>query len=58
MWVYQKKLMYPCNVNSVNPGLAKLLLTAYGGADGELSASLRYMNQRYSMPFSQISRPC
>ena len=54
MWIYNKRLMYPVNVNSTNPTLAKMLMTAYGGADGELSAALRYMNQRYSMPIINI----
>jgi len=54
MWIYKKSLMYPVKVDSVNPTLAKMLLTAYGGADGELSAALRYMNQRYCMPIVNI----
>jgi len=50
MWIYEKKLQYPVRVNSTNPFLSKMLMSAYGGADGELSAALRYMNQRYTMP--------
>lgn len=50
MWVYQKKLEYPVRVSGPNPKLAKVIITQYGGPDGELSASLRYLNQRYSMP--------
>jgi spore coat protein JC len=50
MWVYEKKLEYPIKVTSTNPRLAKLIITQYGGPDGELSASLRYLTQRYSMP--------
>ena len=50
MWIYQKKLQYPVKVNGPNPFLAQMLNTAYGGADGELSAALRYLNQRYTMP--------
>ena len=53
MWIYQKKLQYPVKVNGSNPFLAQLLSTAYGGPDGELSAALRYMNQRYTMPTNQ-----
>jgi len=54
MWSYEKKLQYPVITNSTNPRLAKLLLTQYGGADGELSAALRYLNQRYTMPANNI----
>ena len=50
MWIYQKKLQYPVRVNGPNPFLAQMLHSAYGGADGELSAALRYLNQRYTMP--------
>lgn len=50
MWVYQKKLEYPVRVSGPNPKLAKVIITQYGGPDGELSASLRYLNQRYTMP--------
>jgi spore coat protein JC len=50
MWSYEKKLQYPVRVNSTNPRLAKMLITQYGGPDGELAASLRYLNQRYTMP--------
>ncbi|MBO8173208.1 MAG: manganese catalase family protein [Bacillaceae bacterium] len=50
MWIYEKKLQIPVRVNKPNPKLAKFLIEQYGGADGELSAALRYLNQRYSMP--------
>lgn len=50
MWVYEKKLQYPVRVSTCNPQLAKLLIEQYGGADGELAAALRYLNQRYSIP--------
>lgn len=50
MWVYEKKLQYPVKVSTCNPRLAKFLTEQYGGADGELAAALRYMNQRYSIP--------
>lgn len=50
MWIYEKKLQYPAKVCKKDLRMAKLLLTQYGGADGELSAALRYLNQRYSMP--------
>ncbi len=50
MWNYDRKLMYPVNVKNANPELAKFIIAQYGGPDGELSASLRYLSQRYSMP--------
>ncbi|MDQ0416819.1 spore coat protein JC [Croceifilum oryzae] len=50
MWVYEKKLQYPVKVSTCNPYLAKLLVEQYGGADGELAAALRYLNQRYTIP--------
>jgi spore coat protein JC len=50
MWIYEKKLQYPVRVSTCNPRLAKYLIEQYGGADGELSAALRYLNQRYSIP--------
>ncbi|MEH7450929.1 MULTISPECIES: manganese catalase family protein [Bacillaceae] len=50
MWIYQKKLQYPVKVSTCNPMLAKFLVEQYGGADGELAAALRYLNQRYSIP--------
>ncbi len=50
MWIYEKKLQYPVKVNGTNPALAKMLLTQYGGPDGELSAALRYLTQRFTMP--------
>jgi len=53
MWVYQKTLQYPAAVRSTNPRLAKNVITQYGGPDGELGASLRYLTQRYTMPIPQ-----
>lgn len=50
MWIYEKKLQYPVKVSGCNVGLAKYLITQYGGPDGELGAALRYLNQRYTMP--------
>ncbi|NHM29091.1 manganese catalase family protein [Neobacillus terrae] len=50
MWVYEKKLQYPVRVSGCNPMLAKFLIEQYGGADGELAAALRYLNQRYTIP--------
>jgi len=50
MWIYEKKLQYPVRVSKCDPYMAKLLLEQYGGADGELAAALRYLNQRYTIP--------
>lgn len=50
MWIYERKLQIPVRVSTKNLPLAKYLITQYGGPDGELSAALRYLNQRYSMP--------
>ncbi len=49
MWIYEKRLQYPVRVSKKDIGMAKFLITQYGGPDGELAASLRYMNQRYAM---------
>ena len=54
MWQYEKKLQYPVNIKNCNPKLAKLIISQYGGPDGELSASLRYLSQRYSMPYNEL----
>lgn len=50
MWIDEKKLQYPVRVSKCNPHLAKFLIEQYGGADGELAAALRYLNQRYTLP--------
>ena len=54
MWTYEKKLQYPVNIKNPNPALAKLIITQFGGPDGELGASLRYLSQRYTMPDKNI----
>ena len=50
MWAYEKRLQYPINIKNRNPQLAKFIISQYGGPDGELSASLRYLSQRFGMP--------
>ena len=50
MWLYQKKLEYPIRIKNPNPKLAKFIISQYGGPDGELAASLRYLSQRFGMP--------
>ncbi len=54
MFVYEKKLQYPVKIKSTNPKLASLIISQYGGPDGELGASLRYLSQRYSMPWPEL----
>ena len=51
MFMYTKKLQYPVKIQRPNPRLASVIISQYGGPDGELGASLRYLSQRYSMPF-------
>ena len=53
MWKYEKKLLYPVKVKNKNPRLAQIILSQYGGPDGELGASMRYLSQRYAMPFAE-----
>ena len=53
MWSYQKTLQYPVNIKNPNPALAKLIITQLGGPDGDLGASLRYLSQRYAMPYKE-----
>lgn len=54
MWQYEKKLQYPVNIKNCNPKLAQIIISQYGGPDGELAASLRYLSQRYSMPYNEL----
>lgn len=54
MFVYEKKLQYPVKIAAVNPKLASIIISQYGGPDGELGASLRYLSQRYSMPYPEL----
>ena len=53
MFLYNKKLQYPVKIDKPNPRLAQVIISQYGGPDGELGASLRYLSQRYSMPFDE-----
>lgn len=54
MFLYDKKLQYPVKIARPNPQLAAIVISQYGGPDGELGASLRYLSQRYSMPFDEL----
>lgn len=55
MWTYEKKLQYPIKIKNPNPALAKVILTQFGGPDGELGAANRYLSQRYTMPWKEIT---
>lgn len=54
MWQYEKKLQYPVKIKNPNPAMAKVIITQFGGPDGELGASLRYLSQRYTAPLPQV----
>ena len=54
MFQYEKKLQYPVKIKNPNPRYAQIIISQYGGPDGELGASLRYLSQRYSMPFAEL----
>lgn len=54
MWQYEKRLQYPINIKNPNPKLAQVIISQYGGPDGEIGASLRYLSQRYSMPYPEL----
>ena len=54
MFVYEKKLQYPVRIANPNPKLAAFIISQYGGPDGELGASLRYLSQRYTMPYPEL----
>ena len=54
MWIYEKKLQYPVRIKNPNPALAKLIISQYGGPHGEIGASLRYLSQRYAMPYPEL----
>lgn len=54
MWMYEKRLQYPVNITKTCPKTAQLIISQYGGPDGELSASLRYLSQRYTMPDKKV----
>ena len=55
MFIYDKKLQYPVKIDKPNPRQASIIISQYGGPDGELGASMRYLSQRYSMPYSDVT---
>ena len=54
MFVYEKKLQYPIRIKNRNPALAKVIISQFGGPDGELAASMRYLSQRFAMPYADV----
>ena len=54
MWIYEKKLQYPVKIKNPNPLYAQIIISQVGGPDGELGASMRYLQQRYSMPYKEV----
>ena len=55
MWNYEKRLQYPVKISQPNPKIAQVIMSQYGGPDGEMGASLRYLSQRYTMPFREVA---
>ncbi len=55
MWTYEKKLQYPVKIKTPNPKLAQVIISQLGGPDGELAAAMRYLHQRYAMPYREIT---
>ena len=53
MWRYEKRLQYPVNIKTPNPKIAQYIMSQYGGPDGEIGASMRYLSQRYTMPYKE-----
>lgn len=55
MWNYEKRLQFPVNIKDPNPKLAQIIMSQYGGPDGEMGASMRYLSQRYAMPYGKVA---
>ena len=55
MWNYEKRLQYPVKITQTNPQLAQIIMSQFGGPDGELGASMRYLSQRYTMPYKEVT---
>ncbi len=55
MWNYEKRLQFPIDIKTPNAEIAKIIITQYGGPDGELSASMRYLSQRYTIPYREVA---
>ena len=54
MWIYEKKLQFPVKIKNPNPKIAQVIMSQLGGPDGEIGASMRYLNQRYAMPYDEV----
>lgn len=55
MWNYEKRLQYPVNIKNPDPKMAMVIISQFGGPDGELAASMRYLSQRYVMPYREVA---
>lgn len=55
MWNYEKRLQYPVKIKQTNPKIAQVIISQFGGPDGELAASMRYLSQRYTMPYKEVT---
>lgn len=55
MWNYEKRLQHPVKISQTNPKIAQVIITQFGGPDGELAASMRYLSQRYTMPYKEVT---
>ena len=55
MWVYEKRLQFPVNIKEPNAKMAQFIMSQYGGPDGEMGASMRYLSQRYTMPYNEVT---
>lgn len=55
MWIYEKRLQYPIKITQTNAKLAQIIISQFGGPDGELAASMRYLSQRYTMPYKEVT---
>ena len=55
MWNYEKRLQYPVKISQPNPKMAQVIISQFGGPDGELAASMRYLSQRYTMPYNEVT---
>lgn len=55
MWIYEKRLQHPIKISQRNPKLAQVIISQFGGPDGELAASMRYLSQRYTMPYKEVT---
>ena len=53
MWIYEKRLEFPVNIKEPNAQMAQFIMSQYGGPDGEMGASMRYLSQRYAMPYKE-----